>query len=221
MTDLFGSWIPDEFLTHLFAVFAWRQDVTFQLLTKRPQRMAEWFREAFQFRRTGGGIGYHGRQERVFEEMQESPYFSIDPCNDAHWTADGSFRWPGWPLPNVWLGTSVEDQRAADERIPHLIATPAAVRYLSCEPLLGPLDIEPDWMVKLDQIIVGGESGPKHRPMDLTWLKGIAAQVRVAGGVALFTKQDSHMYPGRQGRITDDLWLHEFPRAASAAGAPS
>jgi protein gp37 len=242
MTDIFGSWIPDDFLDHLFAVFAWRQDVTFQLLTKRPQRMEAWFREAFQFRRDDGGIGWHGRQERIFDRMQDSPYIEIDPRNDAYWKSDGSYRWPGWPLPNVWLGTSVEDQRAADERIPHLLATPAAMRFLSCEPLLGPVDLRalhPDGVTftvdsltgrgrhllgftgqtdAVHWVICGGESGPNHRAMDPAWLTSLVEQCRGAG-VATYVKQDSGLYPGKQGRIPDDLWIHEFPEPRPATEA--
>jgi hypothetical protein len=197
--------------------------------------MEAWFREAFQFRRDDGGIGWHGRQERIFDRMQDSPYIEIDPRNDAYWKSDGSYRWPGWPLPNVWLGTSVEDQRAADERIPHLLATPSAMRFLSCEPLLGPVDLErppagsrpypgsgiyPPWYVQqLDWVIAGGESGPNYRPMDPSWLTSLVEQCRAAG-VAIYVKQDSGLYPGKQGRIPDDLWIHEFPepRPAGVAG---
>jgi len=123
----------------------------------------------------------------------------------------------------VWLGTSVEDQAAADERIPHLLATPAAVRFLSCEPLIGPVDLSEGlqgWTVesehasncncedvhnewrtaatcpvavqvpapRLNWVIVGGESGPRARPMDLAWARSLVAQCRAAG-VAVFVKQ--------------------------------
>jgi protein gp37 len=230
MTDIFGSWVEDDILDHLFAVFAWRQDVTFQCLTKRPLRMAAWFAERFQHHTIDGPrVGWHGREERVFERMQDSPYIDIDPFNDAHWKTDGTYRWPGWPLPNVWLGTSVEDQRAADERIPHLLNTPAAVRFLSCEPLLGPIEFSDvtkrsdavqqlghKAMSGIDWVIVGGESGPGHRAMDLAWLTSIVKQC-LGVDVAVFTKQDSGQYPGKQGRIPDDVWnLKQFPLAASA-----
>lgn len=106
------------------------------------------------------------------------------------------------PWPNLWLGTSVEDQRRADERIPHLLACPAAVRFLSCEPLLGPVDLDgrtpvgDPWLPSglhpssgfVDWIIVGGESGPGARPMDLAWARSLVAQGRTAG-VPVFVKQ--------------------------------
>lgn len=134
---------------------------------------------------------------------------------------DGFDLVDAWPWPNVWLGTTVEDQRRADERIPVLLDTPAAVRFLSCEPLLGPVDLDVhlpaapngyhcergdhEWSGPaltdpciqcglerdrpyIDWLIVGGESGPKARPMDLAWARSLVEQGRAAG-VATFVKQ--------------------------------
>ena len=123
------------------------------------------------------------------------------------WLAPG-----GWPA-HVWVGTTVEDQKRADERIPHLLAVPARVRFLSCEPLLEAVDLREHLMgyvdddvsggryvrlphvtpyihqdVKVSWVIVGGESGPGARPFDLAWARGIVAQCREAG-VACFVKQ--------------------------------
>ena len=117
-----------------------------------------------------------------------------------------------FPLPQIWAGVSVEDQRRADERIPELLATPAAVRWISYEPALGPVDFE-QWLhcrscgytaldrrthldhnrcplptPTLDQIIVGGESGPGARPFNIEWARSVIAQCRAAG-VACFVKQ--------------------------------
>jgi protein gp37 len=125
--------------------------------------------------------------------------------------------WPdGWPTPNVWLGVSVEDQATADERIPLLLETPAAVRWISAEPLLGPVDLtrlgpdgtqwaglntltgeqpccheHPDrsvWHKSLDWVIVGGESGPGARPMHPEWARSLRDQCKSAG-VPFFFKQ--------------------------------
>lgn len=107
-----------------------------------------------------------------------------------------------WPLPNVWLGVSVEDQAAADERIPKLLATPAAVRFLSCEPLIEEVDLRTDFLREtgvdwpwgsrstdhIGWVIVGGESGPGARPCDLAWIRGIVGQCKAAG-VPVFVKQ--------------------------------
>jgi len=127
---------------------------------------------------------------------------------EAHPVAAGWFV--GAVLPNVWAGTSIENQHFADERIPLLLQTPAAVRFISAEPLLGPVDLtgDPDpcrtwlrsglsavrgvvtdkWLPPLDQVIVGGESGPGARPCDLAWTRSIVAQCKAAG-VACFVKQ--------------------------------
>lgn len=107
----------------------------------------------------------------------------------------------GWGTagyPNVWLGTTVENQAEADRRIPHLLAVPAAKRFLSCEPLLGPLNLAqwhafhridaPDWQPTIDWVIAGGESGPKARPSHPDWFRSLRDQCQAAG-VPFFFKQ--------------------------------
>jgi protein gp37 len=91
-----------------------------------------------------------------------------------------------WPR-NIWIGTSVEDQQRADERIPELLKVPAKVRFLSCEPLLGQIDITP-WLSKLQWVIVGGESGQRARPMHPEWARSLRDQC-VSVGVPFFFKQ--------------------------------
>ncbi len=126
-----------------------------------------------------------------FQVLTKRPERAADLLNDP----------PGgttWPLPNVWIGTSVEDQQRADERIPHLLNCPAAVRFLSVEPLLGPIDLrlEDCWIPddcyelreRLHWVIIGGESGPGARPMDIAWARSLVEQCRTAG-VACFVKQ--------------------------------
>lgn len=196
MGDLFHEDVPDEFITRVFAVMALAPQHTFQVLTKRPERMAAWVGDPW-----------------VLENMY------------AHWFefSDGPREVNRWPLPNVWLGTSVESQAAADQRIPHLLRTPAAVRFLSCEPLLGPIDLRQylgycpwcgfpraDWTdadrdespdgcaccearpslrdTGIHWIIIGGESGPGARSMDIDWARWLIAQCRDAG-VPVFVKQ--------------------------------
>lgn len=127
MSDLFHESVPDEVIDRVFAVMALCPQHRFQVLTKRADRMWAYC--------SSGTVA-----ARIAAEARSGRY-----------TARHTYtRWLGglgevvkaqWPLPNVWLGVSVEDQRAADERIPHLLATPAAVRFLSCEPLLGPVDL--------------------------------------------------------------------------------
>lgn len=120
------------------------------------------------------------------------------------------------PLSNVWLGTSVENQRWAGIRIPKLLKTPAAVRFLSCEPLLGPLDLrrflaanprtESPGGPGLHWIIVGGESGPGHRPMDVSWVRSLRDQC-LAAGIPCFFKQWGGHTPKAGGRELDgETW---------------
>lgn len=149
--DLFAEGVPDEWIDRVFAVMALCPQHTFQVLTKRPARMREWFEERWQ-PTPAQRIEFPGlpaidmpaqaegddRHERVYQAAGE--FLDLDTVSDRFWNPDGSRKWPGWPLPNVWLGVSAEDQRRADERVPDLLATPAAVRFVSAEPLLGPID---------------------------------------------------------------------------------
>ena len=124
MTDIFGDWVPFDLIDKLFAVMALRPDVTFQILTKRPERMTAYLEQAT------ATDNLQEEMDRLTLEEEGEP-FAFNQI------ADGGC----WPLPNVWLGTSVENQQAADERIPHLLKCPASVRFLSCEPLLEDVDL--------------------------------------------------------------------------------
>lgn len=138
------------------------------------------------------------------------------------------------PPRHIWLGVSVEDQDAANERIPLLLATPAAVRFISAEPLLGPLELtrlRPQgvtWrdvlegrehaglgvfrgLPHLDWVIVGGESGRDYRPMDFRWVEQIKRDCDAAG-VAYFFKQRSSSRPGAIDGVPPELLVQAFPR---------
>ncbi|HEX9657761.1 MAG TPA: phage Gp37/Gp68 family protein [Bacteroidota bacterium] len=119
---------------------------------------------------------------------------------------------PNLPSENVWMGVSCENQAMADERIPFLLATPAHVKWVSAEPLLGPIDFG-RWMPNLDWVVVGGESGIKHRTCEPEWIYDIVNQCSVAK-VPVFVKQDSGLFPGKQGRISSTNWIHEYPLEA-------
>jgi protein gp37 len=140
-----------------------------------------------------------------------------------------------WPLPNVWLGSSTENQTYADLRLGKLLATPAVIHFISAEPLLSHIRLdrylprpvadntpgggEPGFSYSvpgLDWVIAGGESGPYRREMDPAWLGALHDQCREAG-VAFFAKQDSDLKPGQRGRIPDEHWVHEFPPYTLAA----
>ena len=189
MSDLFHEDVPDEFIAAVFGVMAFASQHTFQVLTKRPQRMREFF-------------GFHDGELRAnlmwwlnaaCTHLPESRTFGIRKGR----------TWDALPLSNVWLGVSCEKQAAADERIPILLNTPAAVRFVSAEPLLGPIDVtgglyvcdgdcsmseQPHPERPLDWVIVGGESGPKARTCDVAWIRSIVKQCKTAG-VPCFVKQ--------------------------------
>lgn len=200
MSDLFHEQVTSLFIDRVFAAMSLSPQHTFQILTKRPERMAEYMTHPL----TKSNV--LGEADTLRGGMQ----LAMDE----------------WPLPNVWLGTSVEDQRAADERIPHLLRTPAAVRFLSCEPLLGPVELSNlsgwddtvealKWLGKpilgpdgISWVIVGGESGPNFRPMDIQWVRSIYIQCKDAG-VAFFGKQDAAKRNEKP--LPFDVNVREFP----------
>lgn len=131
-------------------------------------------------------------------------------------------------LPHIWLGTSVEDQRAADERIPFLLDTPAAVRFLSCEPLLGPVNLDAwlagggvFWDAPIQWVIVGGESGSRARPMDVAWARDLLAVchdttaapfVKQLGAVWAREHGARDHHGGAMEEWPADLRVREYPR---------
>lgn len=185
MSDLFHEDVSFEFIDKVFAVMALAPQHTFQVLTKRPERMREYFAD----------VGY--RQEMIGIEAEHVSgldrfVYPAEPWRDTpinpRWTL---------PLPNVWLGVSVEDQKTADERIPLLLQTPAALRFISYEPAIGPLDMRakcPPYYAahlrsdRIGWVIIGGESGPGARPFNIQWARDVIAQCKAAG-VPVFMKQ--------------------------------
>lgn len=134
-SDLFHEKLPFEAIDRVFAHMAMCPRHTFQILTKRPERMRAYMTDPETERRVGA---------RMYEDApweSESVGFHFKEIAPLGRTGDGIIGVSPWPLPNVWHGTSVEDQERADERIPHLLQTPAAVRFISAEPLLGPIDL--------------------------------------------------------------------------------
>lgn len=220
-SDFFHEALPDSDIDKLFAVMALCRRLTFQIPTKRAERMRQWFADPERANNVGlAMLAIAG-------------------------TLPQGHRRIAWPLPNVWLGVSAERQQEADERIPRLLQTPAAVRFVSAEPLLGPIDLSGFmWPVCgwwrgphnsyaaamaagaecglkrqalvhasatfLDWIIVGGESGPNARPMHPQWARDIRDQCKAAG-VAFFFKQFGEFAPGA---------TREWPRDQVADGTP-
>jgi protein gp37 len=152
MSDLFHEDISTEVIGEIFEVMLGTPQHTYQILTKRPERM------------------------KHLVTVNSQSGFRLDPMPD-----------------NIWLGVSVENQQAADERIPLLLQTPAAVRFLSCEPLLGPVDLgnlvfTGDYEVGLHWLIIGGESGPHARYMNPEWAIELEDESRSLG-IPVFVKQ--------------------------------
>lgn len=195
MSDLFHKDIPDHYIARVFAVMALAERHTFQVLTKRHGRM----RSLLSNQMFRGDVSWW---MDVFHEEEMTPR----QARRHGWPMGEDGLGVVWPLPNVWLGISVEDQQRADLRIPALLDTPAAVRFLSCEPLLGPVDLrqsfakyrpgdEHPWddvelkaRDVLHWVIAGGESGPGARPMHPDWARSLRDQCQTAG-VAFHFKQ--------------------------------
>lgn len=136
MSDLFHEGVPDAFIDQVFAVMALAPRHTFQVLTKRPERMRDYFAPGkYRDVKVADAAKVLHRQVRPFALPDESIFEARPVAFNLPWMIHA------WPLPNVWLGVSVEDQQRADERIPLLLQTPAAVRFISAEPLLGPVDL--------------------------------------------------------------------------------
>ena len=199
--DLFHESVPDAWIDCVFAVMAMSRQHVFQVLTKRPERMRRYLSEE---------VGKHPGNT-VIERLEKRI--------DSRWQGK-LLTWPWahkederWPLKNVWIGTSVEDQQTLNVRWPIIRETPAAVRWLSIEPLLGGITLDggvdgrdhlegstrPDW------VVVGGESGPGYRPMAADWARLIRDQCDFAG-CAFFMKQMA----GKK-EIPADLMIRQYP----------
>lgn len=185
MGDLFHEAVPDGFIDRVFAVMALSPRHCFQLLTKRPARMLEYLN------------GHAAGGRHIYSAAQ-----NIKMPRGLSKTGTR------WPLRNVWLGVSVEDQKTADERIPLLLQTPAALRFVSIEPTLGPVNLSgfmpgPVGLVPryqtINWVIAGGETGPTARPMHPAWAINIMDQCHAAG-VPFFFKQQ-----GEWARLCDHL----------------
>jgi protein gp37 len=206
-SDTFHEMVSDDTITRAFAVAAICPDHIFQFLTKRAKRMAEWFKWS------GRALEVKEAAEKLVAELPKGIKRELPKFH--------------WPLPNVWMGVTTEDQKTADERIPYLLEVPAVVRWLSVEPMVGPIVLKApelgewpsailyhiangeewdDWkywtarMRGVQWIVVGGESGPGRRPMNENWVRVLRDQLP-GTGVAFFLKQ----------RVGDDGKKIEMP----------
>ena len=168
-------------------------------------------------------------RERLFDLIEATPHLTWQlltkrPQNVTRLTED---RWLIWPE-NVWIGTTVEDQTRAEERIPTLLRLPAAVRFLSCEPLLGRVSFRDEWVARtrrgwdflqngrIDWVICGGESGPRHRPIDLANARSLQDQCE-AFRIPFFFKQVGGRTPTAGGDTLDEQTWKQFPGAQEVA----
>lgn len=228
--DLFHEAVPVAAIDRLFAVCALTPQHQHLILTKRSARMREYCTELAE-----GGRFVDDEIWRIVAPLPGGGY-DTQRCTNEHARRvvkgmTGSPGNPTWWLPNVWLGVSVEDQARADERIPDLLATPAAVRFLSCEPLLGPVDLTrmergsgEAWLLidalqgitqhgegrgldtpTIDWVIAGGESGPGARPMHPDWARSLRDQC-AAAGTAFFFKQWGLFLPTGQTNGLGQVW---------------
>lgn len=189
MSDLFHKEVPDETLYRIFAVMSLCQDFTFQILTKRHVRMNQFL---------------NGCPTHEIEQHREAIFNSnikVAKKRTKKLAFFGAQDWD-WPLPNVWVGVSVENSERADERIPALLESKASVRFISAEPLLGGMLIESylrkkpkiydmgyhSWDRGLDWVIAGSESGQGARPMNEDWIRSLRDQC-VENDVRFFYKQ--------------------------------
>lgn len=164
---------------------------------------------------------------RIFDVMLKAPHHTYQTltkrADRMHEYLSTSKHLPTLPK-NIWLGISVENQKAAEERIPFLLKSPAITRWLSIEPMLGPIVLKPEWLMGVDWVVVGGESGPDSRPFDINWARAIIAQCKMAG-VAVFFKQYGSAameagvpleYKGKGSEPEDwpkDLQIRNYPEA--------
>lgn len=201
LADLFHNGVPVRFIARAFAVMVAAPQHTFQVLTKRHARLRALLTDERFWQMVSGELG------SLWNTAPPAPLRRVPP----------------W----IWVGVSVESQEWADRRIPALLDVPATVRFLSCEPLLGTLnDLN---LTGINWVIVGGESGPGARPMDLDWARSIVQQCKRAG-VAVFVKQLGSVWARNAGQTVagrdlkggdwwlwpGDLCIREYPVVPSA-----
>lgn len=206
MGDLFHESVPAAFIDTVFAVMALCQQHTFQVLTKRPERMRDYLKNR------------SGQIASVIVAYRIKMGFD-DPIKPCPWICDAGGEW--FPLPNVWLGATAENQSEALGRIPILLETPAITRFVSCEPLLEEINFF-DWLGPygppgslqeppgLDWIIAGCESGPGRRPAILEWFADLCNQCESAGVPFLLKQMEINGQVVKEPYLDGRQWL-QFP----------
>lgn len=213
LADWLDDEVPIEWLADLLLLIHQTPNLDWLLLTKRPQNFDRRVRAPTDLFLSLGAVGEYSQAGKAY----------------ADWLADWM---KGRPPENVWIGTTVEDQQRADERIPVLLSIPARVRFLSCEPLLGPVDVRfgfahlvhPD-RPTIHWVIAGGESGPGARPMHPEWARGLRDQCAAAGVPFLFKQWGDWLPYGECAPGVDDPRdkegvLHNYSFGATAPVVP-
>lgn len=187
MGDIMHPEVPDGFLDQAFGAAAVTGEHVRIVVTKRPDRAADYTNGADVERRVRAAAeewwGRLGKRHRRARETR--------------------FEWPGWPLPNIHLLCSAGCQETADKFLPHLVRAQAAVRGVSCEPFIGPTRFDP-WLESLDWMIIGGESGGKARNCEEDWMLNVVRAARAARrnrrrAPMLFVKQMGRIMAKRLG----------------------
>jgi protein gp37 len=208
-SDLFHWSVDDEFIDKAFAVMALSQQHTFLILTKRPERMHRYFHACDDTWKTRvGAIQHH------------CDVYYAKTCPEGQFGEKGSGRVivaDNWPLHNVWLGIPAENQEQADSRVPILLRTLAANRFVNIEPMLGPIDIERSMaqlytgggvqsimsghtrMPRINLVILGGETGPGARLAHASWMRFVSSQCDSAG-IDFFLKSMGTAYERIHGK---------------------
>lgn len=224
MGDLFHEDVPFEFIDKVLRIAALRPKHTFIILTKRPERMKRYFCDIANnapgmidriLKVNSAGLG---AMQKEILRLRRGEYFS-----------------------NLWLGVTTENQEQADKRIPILLKIPAAVRFVSVEPMLGPVDLdiftgntfddpEPSglqimerWLHKLNWVICGGESGPGARPMHPDWPRKVRDDCVAAGVPFLFKQWGEYVWRSTRGHSTgrpkyyfpDNVWVEKVGKKAA------
>jgi protein gp37 len=186
MGDLFHESVPFAWITNVFAVIMANPQHTFQILTKRPDRMLEWFNYIEKI-----------EEHEVMQGPEKIRYLAYKLYDYKTEFNNGNY----WPLKNLWIGVSAENKEQANKRIPILFKISAAVRFVSIEPMLGAIDLDDftydgigSLQNQLDWVILGGESGHHARPLHPDWVRSIRDQCK-ATGIPFFFKQWGEWIP--------------------------
>jgi protein gp37 len=212
MSDVGHARISRPFAVQMWAVMALAERHTFQVLTKRPKRLAVMLADPGFAHQVGKAaaeiIGQAARGRSVWRLPAPGASENRSPANDL---AGISPVGPPWPLPNVWVGTSIENDDYT-WRADALRHVPAATRFLSLEPLLGPLPSLD--LSGIDWVIVGGESGPGFRSLNLDWARDIRDRC-AALQIPLFFKQIGGATPKAGGRQLDGRTWDQYPMTSA------